>query len=346
MNNPKYYDGTKLLSMKDLYGKTPEIFICSGNNTAGKTTYFSRLILNKFIQGAGKFMIINRFNYELDECAPKFFKDIGSLFFKDGNMTSKRRAEGTFHELFYNSVSCGYAVAMNNLDQIKKQSHFFSDVNRMFLDEFQSETNHYCPDEINKFRGLHKAVARGHGEQVRYVPCYLCGNDITVLNPYYVALGISNRLNDNTKFIKGDGFVLERCFIESASRAQKESGFNRAFGEDEYSLFSQGKKYLSDNYAFIERPQGNGRYIVTIKCEGNDYAVREYTELGIIYVDDRPDSSFPLKLAVTTDDHNVNYVMLRRNDNLIQTLRYFFEKGCMRFKNLKCKETMLKTLTY
>ena len=40
----KYYDGTKLLSMTDLNGKKPEIFICTSNRTAGKTTYFSRYL--------------------------------------------------------------------------------------------------------------------------------------------------------------------------------------------------------------------------------------------------------------------------------------------------------------
>lgn len=346
MAQSKYYDGTKLLSLKDINGNTPEIFMCSGNNTAGKTTYFSRLVTNKFLNGQGKFMIVNRFKYELDECADKFFKDIGSLFFTDKQMTSVRRADGMFHELFINSASCGYAVAMNNIDQFKKYSHFFSDVERMFFDEFQSESNHYCQDEVNKFRALHKAVARGQGKQVRYVPVYMCANDITILNPYYVAMGISNRLNDSTRFIRGDGFVLERCYVESASLAQKESGFNRAFGDDKYNKFSQGKFYLGDNYSFIERPDGSSRYVATIKYSGDEYAIREYADLGIIFVDDKADKSFPFKIAVTTDDHNVNYVMLKRNDTFLQLLRYYFEKGCIRFKNLKCKEAILNTLTY
>ena len=38
-----YYDGTRLLSMKDLNGKKPEIFIVTTNRTLGKTTYFRRL---------------------------------------------------------------------------------------------------------------------------------------------------------------------------------------------------------------------------------------------------------------------------------------------------------------
>ena len=48
MNN--YYDGTKLLSLKDLDGNTPEIFMVTSNRTAGKTTYFSKLVFNRFLK--------------------------------------------------------------------------------------------------------------------------------------------------------------------------------------------------------------------------------------------------------------------------------------------------------
>lgn len=63
----KYYDGTKLLSMKDINGKTPEILLCTTNRTGGKTTYFGRLCLNRFLKYGEKFCLIYRFNYELDD---------------------------------------------------------------------------------------------------------------------------------------------------------------------------------------------------------------------------------------------------------------------------------------
>ena len=196
-----YYDGTKLLSMKDINGNTPEIYMCTANNTAGKTTYFSRLLVNRFFDNKDKFMLIYRFSYELDDCADKFYKDIGGLFFEGSTMTTQKKASGSFCELYINDKSCGYAVSLNNVDNIKKFSHLFNDTKRMFMDEFQSETNHYCTNEINKFRALHKAVARGQGEMVRYVPVYMCSNPITILNPYYIAMNISNRINNKVKFL-------------------------------------------------------------------------------------------------------------------------------------------------
>ena len=343
---PVFYDGTKLLSMKDLNGETPEIFICETNRTGGKTTFFGRMCVNAWKKRNEKFALIYRFNYELDDVADKFYKDISKLFFPGTTMTSKRRANGIFHELFIDEKSCGYGISLNSADQIKKYSHLFSDVKRMIFDEFQSETNHYCSDEVKKLLSIHTSIARGQGEQIRYVPVYMLGNPVSLLNPYYIELGIADRLRDDTKFLRGDGFVMERGFIESASKAQLQSGFNRAFGKNKYVAYSAQNVYLNDNKAFIEKPEGNSRYLATLKYNGGEYAIREYAESGIIYCDDKPDTTFKTKITVTSDDHEINYVMLKRNDFFLSNLRYYFERGCFRFKDLKCKEVVLKALSY
>ena len=82
MSENVFYDGTKLLSMKDINGNTPEVFLCTSNRNAGKTTYFNRLMVNRWIKKQEKFCLIYRFSYELDDVDEKFFKDIGGLFFK------------------------------------------------------------------------------------------------------------------------------------------------------------------------------------------------------------------------------------------------------------------------
>lgn len=345
--NTKYYDGTKLLSMLDLNGNKPEIFISTTNRSGGKTTYFSRLCVNRWFDKQEKFCLLYRYNYELDDCADKFYKDISNLFFKGTIMTSKRKASGIYHELFIDDKSCGYAISLNSADQLKKYSHLFSDVKRMLFDEFQSETNHYCSDEIRKFISIHTSIARGNEEQVRYVPVYMLSNPVSIINPYYIELGISSRLNNHTNFLRGNGFVLEQGFVESASESQKESGFNKAFANNEYVAYSSECVYLNDNQAFIEKPEKTvGKYIATIKYNGCEYGIREYKELGILYCDNHADSTFPTRISVTTDDHNINYVMLKRNDIFISSLRYFFEKGCFRFKDLKSKEAILKCISY
>jgi hypothetical protein len=341
-----FYDGTKLLSLKDINGEKPEIYMCTSNRSAGKTTYFNRLCVNRFIKYKEKFCVLYRFNYELADCADKFFKDVGGLFFPDYYMTSKNRAKGVYHELYLNEEPCGYAITINAADSVKKMSHLFSDTVRMIFDEFQSETNHYCPDEVNKFISIHTSIARGAGKQSRYVPVFMISNPVTLLNPYYTQMEISDRLTEKTKFLRGNGFVLEQGYNEAASNAQKESAFNRAFNKSNYMLYNAEGTYLNDNRAFVEKMTGSSRYICTIKYNDNNYGIREFVDSGIVYCDDKPDMTYPTKITVTTADHEINYIMLKRNDLFLTGLRFYFEKGCFRFKNIRCKEAVLKCLTY
>lgn len=348
-----YYDGTKLLSLSDINGNKPEIYMVTTNRTGGKTTYFNRLLINRFIKYEEKFMLLYRFKGELTNISEKFFKDIGGLFFPQYTMCEKKKEKGAYVELFLihrdkpkEKISCGYAVALNSADSIKRLSHLFSDVYRMLMDEFQSETNHYCNDEVNKFKSIHTSVARGQGKQTRYVPVYMLSNPVSLLNPYYSAMGISARLNTETKFLKGDGYVVEQGFVESASEAQLNSGFFRAFNgaDDSYNAYSAQGIYLKDSCNFIDNPKGKNRYLCTMKYKNKEYSIRAYDDLGIIYCDDKPDTSFKDKIAVTTEDHDINYVMLKRNSDYLYRLKYYFEKGCFRFKDLKCKECVMCAL--
>ena len=95
-----FYDGAKLLSLKDINGQVPEIYLATSNRSAGKTTYFGRWAVKRFLEHGEKFGLIYRFNYELTDVADKFFRELKQLFFPDQDMTSKNRAKGIYHELF------------------------------------------------------------------------------------------------------------------------------------------------------------------------------------------------------------------------------------------------------
>ena len=55
LQTPTFYDGTKLLSLSDINGNKPEIFLCTSNRSAGKTTYFGRMLVNNFLKHDRKF---------------------------------------------------------------------------------------------------------------------------------------------------------------------------------------------------------------------------------------------------------------------------------------------------
>lgn len=351
----EYYDGNRLLSMMDINGNKPEIFMCSSNRSAGKTTFFNRRVFKRWLDYGEKFCLVYRFNYELDDVADKFFKDIGALFFSGVELVSKKKARGMYVEIYRKLYEeqkpeemevVGYAVALNNADAIKKLSHLLSDCTCMLMDEFQSETGHYCANEVEKLMSVHTSLARGRGQQVKYLPIYMISNPVSILNPYYTALGIAERLRDDTKMLRGDGFVLEVSYNNSVAEKQQESAFNRAFKNESYTAYAGQGVYLKDNKAFIEKPEGFGNYLATIKADGCEYAILEYRDLGLIYVSDKVDYSFKFRISVTLDDHSINYVMLKSNEFFIGNMRYLFDRGCFRFKNLKCKSATLKLLSY
>lgn len=346
MEDRQFYDGTKLLSMKDVNGLTPEIFISTSNRSAGKTTYFGRMVVNRFKKQGKKFCLLYRFNYELNGCAEQFFKDIGGLFFQGDVMTEVKRANGIFVELFLNKQSCGYCISLNFADQIKKKSHLLSDVDSILFDEFQSENNHYCDDEVKKFMSIHTSLARGGGEQVRYLPVYMISNAVSIINPYYLSLGVADRLRTDTNYLRGDGFVLEQGFYQNVAEAQKASGFNRAFKNESYLKYAAQNVYLNDNLNLIEKMTGISDYIVTIKKNDKFYGVRRFSDTGLFYIDNRADETYPDKIVPNAVEQEQGYMLLGRSNVLMSSMRLAFERGYVRFRNQECKAVFFDLMKY
>ena len=137
---PVYYDGTKLLSMKDINNKTPEIYLSTGNRTSGKTTYFNRLAMNRFLKQGKKFGLLYRFNYELDSISDKFFKDIKSLFFQEWNMVSVSQARGIYHKIYLTKGDIEDKKA-ERIEEISRQTKesVNDSVKRVFESQFPNQ---------------------------------------------------------------------------------------------------------------------------------------------------------------------------------------------------------------
>lgn len=343
--NNNFYNGTKLLNTKDLNKQMPELFICVGNRTGGKTTFFNSKLVEDFLNDGKKFILLYRYVNELVDVVDKFFKDIKGLFFNDVEMSSESKASGSYLELFMDERPCGYAICLNNSDKIKKQSHLFSDASIILFDEFQSETDKYLKNEVKKFISLHVSLARGQGEQIKYLPVIMVSNHVSKINPYFVELEVENRLQFNTKFLRGDGWVLELNENQSAIEEAKKSGFNRAFKNNDYFGYAYQSKYLNDNIAFIENLKGDGKHLFNIVYKGSTYALIEFQEKGLIFVTDKFKTTPRRTFVLETEEHDINLVMLKRNEWLFKQLKLFYEKGVFRFRNQKCKDATIKMLT-
>lgn len=343
----KYYSCDRLLTLKDKNGKPPEIFITDGNRTAGKSVSYKKKLISTFLKtkDVNQFFYLYRNKSDMSNCADVFFNDIKRIFYPSYSMTEKRILNGNIVVLYLNGVECGYCLPLSMSHKFKNMSALFSRVKHGFFDEYQNENNIYLPNEVEKLMSLHISIARGDGEQHRYVPLYMASNTVSILNPYYSALGINKMLKKNTKILKGDGWVFERTYNENANAAMTESGFVRAFSKSKYSSFASSNVYLNDNESLIERPSGGNQYLLTVIYNQKPYNIRKYSD--VVYVSTGCDETFNNRICFNVNDVVDDRALRVTTGNFIVImLREYFNRGMMRFENLDCKNMTLDLLSY
>lgn len=342
-----FYSGYKLLSMVDRTKKRPEIYISTTNRSAGKTTFFNGYCLHNYLKKGKKFLLLYRHKYELSSCVDGYFHDIQVLFFRDLTMKQETGVKDVFQKLFVGEKMdetgqsfelCGYATSLSSAEQIKKYSHLLSDIDIILFDEFMPESGKYLPNEVSMLMSIHDSLARGHGQQVKYLPVVLIGNLIDIFNPYYEALGIVDDMQLETKYYRGNGYVIEQGFNEASAAAHADSAFHTAFFGSDYTKASQKKEYLNTSYQFIDNTVVDvGFYLLTIDYKGKSFSVR-YNEQGYFYyVSNTPDPSCIMHHAATLED--VTGVSFYDPGNKYRKLlKEKMRFNQVKFKNLSCRD--------
>lgn len=334
-----YYSGNKILKSFDINNQKPELYIVCSNRSDGKTTFFTKHLIDNFINNNKKFGLIYRYKNELPDCGAKFFDGVQPLFYQNYVMEQKPIADGLFYALTLNSKHCGVAVALSRAGKLKNYSHMFADIDCLFFDEYQSEDSVYLPKEVDKFISLHISMARGGGSQVRYLPVIMCSNFVNIINPYFVALGISKRLRSDTKLLKGNGFVLEQHHNQKVADLQEKSGFNRAFAGQQYLSSSIDNQYLLNNTNLIGYAKG-GSFIITLLCDNVMYGVKLIDDT--IYITTKYDKSKPV-YSCDAQSHNNNTDFIKFN-KILSKIKKYYAAGKVLCQDQNCKNVVLKIM--
>lgn len=329
-----YYDGSDLMSMTDANGNKPEIYICVGNRTAGKTVFFNSYVFKKILKKKiRKFIWLVRYKYELNDTVEQFFNPI-SFLFPDKIVTGGTVYDRGYSEILMDGKTIGYGLSLKFYDKIKKVSNLFNDVDLMLWDEFQSENNQYLPNEIEALLSIHQSVSRGHGEMSRYVPLICVGNAISLLAPLYSVTDISGRIQDDTKFLRGDGYVLEQTYNKHAAEAQNQSIFNKALhANPENGIIYKENK---DN---IKKLKGNSVYLCSFSYKGEEFAIRRFNN-GFYFCNRKVDKTFRKKF--TSEEPGLMWTI----PPTVTTYRRVYEQGKFMFSDLKCREALVDFIHY
>lgn len=344
----KFYDGTKLLTMRDRNGDRPEILFSISNRGAGKTYFFAKYMMEQWENEGKKFALLCRYaTKELGAVADGIFKAFLHNEREGYSVSEKVMQRGVYSEVLLQRTGddkktvtdrIGYVLPINSSDALKRISSTFVDVDMIFFDEFQCDN--YVPDEVNKFVNIHFTVARGNKEGVRFVPVVLASNSLSIVNPYFVELGIATKIQSNTHFYRGDGLVLERFTNEEVAAKQKESPFNRAFSKSRQVNSNIDNSWLNDSWSLVGKPDDWGRalYVCTLIDGEKKYGVRYYPQMGYYYINRKIDRSCSSVYNLSID--GVENIPLIKNTIVLRNLKNGYGKGIVRFSDIAVKEVM------
>lgn len=349
MAGAKYYSLKEIHRKKDLDGRKPSMFLISTNRSAGKTTAVLSDFLKHFRKDGTEFSLIYRNRYEL-KAAHAVFADVLQREYKGCEIISKPFADGLFYRLYFNDgekeIECGFAVGLFAIDKMKKYSPMFLNVRRALFDEYQVEDGKYLSNEPTKLVSLIVSMSRGGGAQSRNIDLYLLSNNVSILNPYYIKLGIVERLKSDTRFLRGHGWILEQGFNIDASNAVSENNIVRAFSENDKSYLNYISKsaYMYDMQAFIRKPSGRSRYLFTLEYDDSILGVREFFETGEIHVNEKPETTSPYVFTFKAKNHNQNTMMLTRCSFIWRNIRDAYNGAYLTFSNGEVKNIIFELL--
>lgn len=336
--NSLFYNGNKLMSLRDKTNKVPGIYLCIGNRSSGKTTYFNSRLLRLFKKKKyRKIGILYRYKYELEDAASQFFDPI-SFRFPDYSFTQGKINQRGYVPIYLDGNIFGYGICINSADNLKKVSNIFNEVDVLLWDEFQSADNNYCSNEIEKFTRIYTSIARCAGHMRRDVPVIMISNFISLLNPIFFELGLTSILRPETKFLRGNGYVIEQNLNLEAVEAINQSSFSVALNEK----ISTKIEYINDNLTNIGKLKGKNSYVCSIKYGDSYYAIRRFFDENCLYCSKSVD--FSHKKRYTNDANSIGTMWTMAPS--IETLRKYYNRGKIYYSCLEAKEAIIDLIHY
>lgn len=319
-----YYSRNDLLSYNALFN-----FVV-GERGTGKTYQFKDWAISDFIKNGNQFVYVRRYKTE--------FKDIGNFFDDMIKKYPNHKFSVGYGKFFIDNKIAGFYIPLSVA--ITKKSVAYPNVNKIGFDEFILEKSslHYLPNEVNAFLGLYETIARDRNN----VRCLFMANSVTLINPYFLFFDLQVSKTKRFWTFKNNDLVVELTDLEEFKEHKKQTRFAKIIDGTDFSKYSIDGEFVADNYEFIENKTPNSYYCFTLVYKGDNIGVWADGKLGLMYASNKVDLNYPLKYAITTNDHKPNMIVLsnKYSREKIKVLTKMYEYGCLRYESLKIKSEM------
>jgi hypothetical protein len=294
-----------------------------GVRGGGKTFNSLKHCIEKYLKDGSEFIYLRRRVVDLDD-ACNGSKDSGDLF-------ADIRHKGYFqeHELkviadksggynFYcDGKIMGYGKALSTAASRRSSSK--PKVRRILYDEFLIDdtagTNmKYLNggEEYFLFLNFYETIARG-----RDIPVLFIGNAFSMVNPYFIALGIRIKDIQDNKIYKGKSWTVifwkDPEFIAGREKTQ----FFQATTGTKFSEHAFGNSFYLDKNDFIKKRSKDSEHQFSLVYLGKTYGVWVDWEKGIYFVSSKGATTTRDKtISMSLSDNKPNNVNIRRYRNM------------------------------
>ena len=328
-----------------------------GVRGGGKT--FNTILhgIKRFIKTGEQFIYLRRRQVDLDDaCTGK--KGSGNLFsdiihkgyFNDREFKVTKDSSGGY--VFYlDDKIMGYGKALSTA----RRSTSLPDVKLIIFDEFLIDDSIGHDRYLNSgkemflFNNFYETIARG-----RDIPCVFLGNAFSMVNPYFIELGI--RINDiqDNKIYKGKSWTVLFWKDEDFLAQREQTQFFQATKDTSFSRHAFDNSFYLDKKDFIAKRDKDSEHHFSLVYLGKTYGVWVNWEKGTYYVSTKGANANRHKtISMSLEDNKPNNVSIRRYRNMpfLRAFRMAVDNNAVFFDSQETYNMMhevvylLKTIT-
>ena len=327
-----------------------------GVRGGGKT--FNTLLhaIKRFEKKGEQFVYLRRRAVELDDACRR--KDGGDLFsdirhhgyFKDVDLKVVADKSGGYN-FYYNDKIMGYGKALSTA----RRSTSLPKVKLIIFDEFLIDDKNRHDRYLNNgnemflFNNFYETIARG-----RDIPVFFLGNAFSMVNPYFIELGIRIDNPKPNKIYKGKFWTVVFWRDEEYIKKREQTQFYQATKGTAFNDHAFGNSFYLDRTDFVKKRPKDSEHQFSLVYMGKTYGVWVDWEKGEYYVSTKgANTSREKTISLSLADNRPNNVNIRRYRNMpfMRAFRMAVDNNSVYFDSLETYHRMsevvylLKTIT-
>lgn len=351
----RFYDWQQVFSRQT--GTYAEFVIVAGAKNIGKTFGLRLELVKRFFKRGTRYVEFSRSKDERDSMqggyfdklqADGFFTEYRFKTHKNIGYLCKSYIDDDGGEVLEDWQPFVYFVSLSTFQQEKKRT--FANVRDFIFDEAiidrKDKYHRYLPNEFAILANLIDTILREKYDDPLGAHCFLLGNSCDLLCPYFQNLGIRHAPEFGFSWHNGKQTLLHYVEPWDVEQRKANTMVGRMLDGSAEAAMVFDNEFSTDSTLFVESKPSAAVFEYGIKYQGASYAVWLDRKCAMFYVTDKIPRNEKNVLVLTKSDASIDYVMVRRTDEIMQMLVRAFFMSLVRFDSPATREGFMQMLSY